>query len=128
METVLDRRPDGVETGRGLEERLERGELITFSPCAFGLPEGNDRLFLFEQKLHSSKKNISFDPETEELTGFAYHSDEQEDRLARIMKAFAIEAQSWLSSLLPHYARHWRLDRASYRPEEEATRKLRLTA
>jgi hypothetical protein len=112
----------------GLAERLEWGELITFSPCPFALPEGDDRVFLFNQQLHSSKKNISYCPEADSVTGFAYQSDEQEDRLTSIMKNFARDAQAWLSTLLPGYARGWRLDRASYRPEEEATRKLRLTA
>src|SRR5262249_14036682 len=87
-----------------------------------------ERAFLLEQRLHSSKKNISYNPETEAVTGFAYQSDEQEDRLTDIMKAFAAGAQDWLSALLPRYAASWRLDRASLRPEEEATRKLRLTA
>jgi hypothetical protein len=92
------------------------------------LPIGTERAFLFEQELHSSKKNISYDPETEELTGFAYHSDEQEDRLHGIMKAFARQARDWLRTVLPRYVPAWRPDRASFRPEEEATRKLRLSA
>jgi 3-deoxy-D-manno-oct-2-ulosonic acid (Kdo) hydroxylase len=115
-------------TSADLHERLEGGELVSFCPCPFALPEGKERAFLFEQRLHSSKKNISYDPETEEVTGFAYQSDAQEDRLVRIMQTFAGAAQDWLSGVLPRYARDWRVDRASYRPEEEATRKLRLTA
>src|SRR5262249_15525362 len=34
-------------------------------------------------------------------------------------------ATKWLAGVLPDYARLWRLDQVSYRPEEEATRKLR---
>jgi hypothetical protein len=114
--------------GDNLEERLERGELITFAPCPIALPEGPERDFLFAQQLHSAKKNISYNPETEFVTGFAYHADEQEDRLTAIMKAFSSNVQDWLGKLLPRYARGLKPDRASYRPEEEATRKLRLTA
>src|SRR5438270_3183863 len=33
-----------------------------------------------------------------------------------------------LSSVLPVYAHNWSLDRVSYRPEEEATRRLRQKA
>jgi hypothetical protein len=128
MESVLGFQSDVTRGTSCVEERLERGELLTFSPCPFALPEGKDRAFLFSQELHSSKKNISFDPVTEDLTGFAYNSDEQEDRLISIMRTFATAAQQWLGSLLPRYARDWHVDRATYRPEEEATRKLRLTA
>src|SRR5262249_37342161 len=35
---------------------------------------------------------------------------------------------AWLAANLPRYAAHWQLDRVSLRPEEEATRKPRLTA
>lgn len=111
-----------------LEERLERGELITFSPCPFALPQGTEHTFLCEQRLGATKKNINYDPETETVTGFAYESDEQEDRLTALMKDYAQAALTWLGKMLPRYARAWRPDRASFRPEEEATRKSRLTA
>ena len=41
---------------------------------------------------------------------------------------FSRTATDWLAGILPRYAQHWQLDRASYQPEEEATRRLRLTA
>jgi hypothetical protein len=121
-------RSEACQPNSSVAERLEHGELVTFSPCPFPLPGTDDLAFLFAQKLHSSKKNIAFDPETEELTGFAYRSDEQEDRLGSIMKTFAANARSWLAAALPRYARGWRAHRATFRPEEEATRRLRLTA
>src|SRR5438876_1071619 len=111
-----------VQTG-SLEERLERGELLTFTPCPFALPEGKDRDCLFDQRLQANKKNISYNPETDAVTGFAGQNGEQESRLASILKGFALKAQDWLKKTLPGYARAWHLDRASFRPEEEATRK-----
>ena len=128
MQSSLGRHPDSQDMTDSLAERLEHGELVTFSPCPFALPADADRAFLFDQKLHSAKKNISFNPATEKVTGFAYQSDEQSDRLIAIMKGFAVAAHTWLAKLLPCYAASWRPDRASFRPEEEATRKLRLTA
>jgi hypothetical protein len=35
---------------------------------------------------------------------------------------------SWLAELVPQYARAWSLDQVTFRPEEEAKRKLRRTA
>ncbi len=90
-----------VTSGDGLAERLERGELVTFSPAPFDLPKDKDRQFLFEQRLDASKKNISYNPETESLAGFDRTSAEQESRLAVLIKSFAIAAQSWLAPCCP---------------------------
>jgi len=114
--------------GANLDERLERGELIPFSPSPFALPEGEDRDFLYNQQLYFHKKNICYNPESETVTGFSYQSDDQEDRLTAIMKTFSMRAQEWMKKILPRYALDWQVDRASFRPEEEATRKLRLTS
>jgi hypothetical protein len=110
-------------------ERLERGEVICFSTCPFALPAGDDRRFLLEQQLSSrAHKNISFDPATGKAGGFRLQSATQARRLRGLLADFAREATAWLASVLPGYARAWQCDRVSFRPEEEATRKLRQTA
>jgi len=112
-----------------LEERLERGELVTFAPCPFPLPTADALTFLFQQKLAgSAHKNISFKPADSTVSGFEMQSPEQADGLRALMCDFSRRASRWLGELLPHYAAAWQLDRASFRPEEEATRRLRLTA
>jgi len=46
-----------------VEHRLERGDIVTFAPCPFTLPTGDDRAFLMQQRLHgSTHKNISYNP------------------------------------------------------------------
>jgi 3-deoxy-D-manno-octulosonic acid hydroxylase-like protein len=112
-----------------LEERLERGEIVTFEPCPFPLPTGEDLTFLMQQQLKGvAHKNISYNPDTRLVTGFALQSLTQVDQLHRLLGEFSRNAIAWLRSLLPRYAQAWLADRASFRPEEEATRKLRLTA
>jgi 3-deoxy-D-manno-oct-2-ulosonic acid (Kdo) hydroxylase len=112
-----------------LEERLERGDIVTFRPCPFALPSGNDLSFLMQQHLGSaSHKNISYNPADHAVTGFTWHTAEQTDRLQGLLRDFSEHAGDWLAQLLPGYAKSWQLDRASLRTEEEATRKLRLTA
>jgi hypothetical protein len=112
-----------------LEERLERGEVTFYADCPFPLPGGEDREFLFGQGLGGrAHKNISFDPATGKAAGFRRDSAEQAQQLRRLLAEFAERATAWLAQAVPGYARSWRRDRVSFRPEEEATRRLRLTA
>jgi hypothetical protein len=112
-----------------LEERLERGEVIHYPVCPFPLPQGDDLSFLLEQRLGGRvHKNISYDPTTGKAGGFHRQSGVQAERLRSMLASFAESATTWLARTLPRYARSWQRDRVSYRPEEEATRKMRLTA
>lgn len=110
------------------EERLERGELLVFAPCPFALPADDDLAFLLGQRLDGVHKNISYNPARATVSGFAESSPDHADRLRGILKRFADAAADWTAQLLPRYAPHWQRDRASFRPEEEAIRKLRRTA
>jgi hypothetical protein len=112
-----------------LEERLERGEIVTFEPCPLALPTGNDLAFLLQQQLKgSSHKNISYNPAQHTVSGHAGRGPEQVQSLLNLMREFSQQSCGYLAKLLPRYARSWQPDRASLRPEEEATRKLRVTA
>jgi hypothetical protein len=110
-------------------ERLERGEIITYARCPFALPEGDDCRFLMQQP-HSRwvHKNICYDPHTGRVRGFRRRTARQAERLRGLLAEFAGAATAWLAKELPHNARAWQPDRASLRNEEEATRRLRLTA
>jgi hypothetical protein len=118
-----------VDKNGSLEGRLERGEIGYYPVCPFALPEGDDRQFLLEQRLASrAHKNISFDPNTGRLGGFHQTSPAQAEQLRELLASFQKSATEWLAGTLPSYAKSWRLDQVSYRPAEEATRKLRLKA
>jgi hypothetical protein len=112
-----------------IEERLERGNVEYFPVCPFAIPQGEDRTFLLEQKLASrAHKNISYDPRTGKAGGFSRYSDPQAERVRVMLGEFANNATAWLATMVPRYARNWQLDRVSFRPVEEATRKLRQKA
>lgn len=112
-----------------LAERLERGEVVHYPSCPFPLPEGDDARFLLEQQLASrAHKNISYDPRRDKAAGYRFHDAAQAGRLRNLLADFSRVATKWLSCTLPRYAATWRLDLVSFRPEEEATRKLRLKA
>jgi hypothetical protein len=115
--------------GAALEERLERGDVVHYPVCPFPLPQGDDHHFLLEQQLASrAHKNISYNPHAGKASGFRHHSPAQAERLRGLLAAFADGVTRWVAQTLPRYARSWQPDRVSYRPLEEATRKLRVTA
>jgi hypothetical protein len=112
-----------------LAQRLECGEVVCYPVCPFALPDADDRAFLFQQALGGrTHKNISYDPATGRVGGFRRHAAAHPERLRAVLAAFSDRATEWLASVVPHYARRWRPDRATFRPEEEATRRVRLTA
>jgi hypothetical protein len=118
-----------ASTTASTEERLERGEVEYFPVCPFPIPQGSDRAFLLEQRLGSrAHKNISFDPHAGKAAGFSRQTPEQAERLTKMLAEFSQNATAWLAQTLPGYGAHWHLDRVSFRPAEEATRRLRLKA
>lgn len=87
-----------------------------------------DRDFLFRQQVGQGHKNLCWRPEDDSITGYIREGPEQETRLRELLRSFAHAAEAWLGNQFPGYAAHWRPDRASFRPEEEATRRSRRTA
>jgi hypothetical protein len=121
-------KPGEVTMSDSLAETLERGEIVYWPVCPFLLPQGDDLHFLMAQTLGGHRhKNISYDPNTGRAAGFRWHSEQQRDRLRQLLAAFADNAARWLATVTPCYA-SWQRDRVSFRPLEEATRRLRLHA
>lgn len=108
--------------------RIERGEVVEYASCPFPLPQGDDMTFLLSQRLGSAHKNISYDPGCDRVSGYRHESRAQAERLHALMADFSRVATSWLKETLPGYVDSWRQDQVTFRPEEEATRKLRQTA
>ena len=66
-------------------------------------------------------------PRRKQAASSARNSDDAE-RLRKLFAEFSRTTTEWLTKALPHYNADWQLDRISYRPEEEATRRLRHTS
>jgi 3-deoxy-D-manno-oct-2-ulosonic acid (Kdo) hydroxylase len=112
-----------------LAERLERGEVITFAPCPFALPAEGDLAFLCTQRTRGRiHKDLAYDPSRDAAGGYRYQSAAQARRLCAVLGQFAHSATAWLACRFPGYAASWQPERVSFRPDEEAVRKLRRTA
>lgn len=126
------RRSSSIPTSakeRDLAEKLERGELIHYPECPFQLPQGEELKFLLCQQLSSrAHKNISYDAGKDRTSGFLFQDTAQASRLHDLLSTFSTVATSWLAKQLPSYAASWKLDQVTFRPEEEATRRLRQKA
>jgi hypothetical protein len=121
--------PERGPTGNNLDERLERGEVLYYPTPPFVIPDAGERAFLATQhQAGSIHKNISYDPATGRVNGHTTRTAEETERLREVLTTFSRRVTDWLAGVLPRYSRHWRLDRVSYRPLEEATRQLRLRA
>jgi hypothetical protein len=108
-------------------EQLEAGQILFFDGIPYDFPQ-TDRDFLLEQRQSSSRihKNISYRPKQDMLRGGVSDSKEDMDRLQSIMRHFSEEITGLLTRVLAPYSKHWSLDYASYRPEEEQNRDLSL--
>jgi hypothetical protein len=112
-----------------LAPRLERGDVIDYAVCPFPLPGPDDMKFLLSQGLgNRAHKNVSYNPHTDKVAGFKYRSRADAERLQALLADFSRVATRWLAATVPSYSELWKLDLVSFRPEEEATRKLRQTA
>jgi len=112
-------------SGRELEGALERGHILFFpeSPVRF---TDEERAFLLRQKQTRAgyHKNVAYRPASDRLTGIGSATREEKLRLRQILRLFTERATEFAAKLLPDYARDWKLDYASFRPEEEAGRNL----
>ena len=114
-----------AERSRWCCEQLEEGRILYFDGIPYDFPEA-DRQFLLDQRQSDSRihKNISYRPNQDMLRGSAADDAADVARLHRIMRHFSDEIVRLLSRVLTPYSAHWKLDFASYRPEEEKGRDL----
>jgi hypothetical protein len=105
--------------------RLEAGDILYFPGTPFELTP-LERSFLLSQKQSDASyhKNISYRPAEDRLRGVDQKDPEAWERMHRTMKAYSSRAIAFLASFLPRYARDWKIDFASFRPIEEAGRKV----
>lgn len=104
---------------------LEEGHILFFPQTPFELPEEDRRLLLEQRQTEAGyHKNIAYRPESDRVTGVARQHREDERRMRGVLRNYSQRVVRFASSVFPRYADHWRVDFASFRPQEEAGRKL----
>jgi len=120
---------DQQERARWCCARLEEGNILFFPNLPFELPDEEIQFLLTQQqsgaRLH---KNLAYRPAEDRLTGYAGGDAAQVTQLRNVMHGYSQRVTRFISELLAPYARRWRVDFASFRPQQEKGRQLRLRA
>jgi hypothetical protein len=104
---------------------LEEGHVLFFGQTPFPL-SGEDRAFLLEQRQTGAgyHKNIAYRPESNRLSGVASGARADLERIRAVLRRYCESVVRETAALLPRYASGWKVDFASFRPQEEAGRPL----
>lgn len=107
--------------------QLEAGDIIFFPESPIKIPEDDLDFLLGHQHVFGTfHKNIAYKPLEDRITGFETQDPSIAEHLRRIMSRYSKDVIDFLGGFLGPYRSHWKVDYASYRPEEEAGRDLSL--
>ncbi len=128
LPSALEGVPPG-EHGRWCCARLEEGNILFFEKTPFELPQ-DEVEFLLGQKQSAAgyHKNIAYRPLSDRLTGYAQGHNSHQERLHAIMQRYSQTVVGFTPRLLPPYAGSLAAGFASFRPQQEAGRQIRLRA
>jgi hypothetical protein len=110
-------------------EQLEQGSILFFPKSPILLADADLQFLRGQQQTDSAlHKNIAYKPKSGELTGVDTKTANPAavDRLRGIMRNYSQSVTAFLTKFLAPYAGQWKLDYASFRPQEEEGRDLPL--
>ncbi len=126
-EAFRTRTPDASEQARSWCAQLEAGNILFFPRSPIALAVSDLAFLLGQQQTDSSlHKNIAYKPALDKLSGVDPKTADAAavDRLRRVMRGYSAAVVDFLGDFLSPYERRWRLDYASFRPQEEEGRNL----
>jgi hypothetical protein len=109
--------------------QLEAGDILFFPRTPIAFAPGDLEFLLGQQQTDSSlHKNIAYKPSLDALSGVDTKTADAGAvaRLHTIMRSYSGAVSEFLGGFLTPYQRRWRLDYASFRPQEEQGRDLAL--
>src|SRR6185437_3749771 len=109
--------------------QLESGDILYFPKTPVAIPQTDLEFLLGQQQSDSSlHKNIAYKPNIDKLSGLDTKTANAAavQRLHSIMRSYSQSVVRFLTDFLSPYHANWRLDYASFRPQEEQGRDLPL--
>ena len=107
--------------------QLEAGDILFFPRSPIALATDDVSFLLGQQQADSSlHKNIAYKPAVDGLSGVDTKTADAVavERLRAVMRTYSAAVVEFLGDFLSPYERRWRLDYASFRPQEEEGRDL----
>jgi hypothetical protein len=133
MQLVTITRPELTQSLQNPEQlrrycaQLEAGDIIFFPETPIHIPPDDLNLLLGHQQVGGAyHKNIAYRPSENRITGFDAKDPSGAERLRGIMRQYSHDVIEFLRRFLAPYQARWKVDYASYRPEEEEGRDLAL--
>ena len=128
-EALKDGKPSSDEQAQAWCAELEAGDILYFPLTPITIPQ-NDLAFLLGQQQADSSlhKNIAYKPNIDKLSGLDTKTANAAAiaRLQSIMRNYSQSVVRFLTGFLSPYHANWKLDYASFRPQEEQGRDLSL--
>jgi hypothetical protein len=128
-ESLVNGRPASDEQARAWCAQLEGGDILFFPQTPIAIPPSDLEFLLGQQQTDSSlHKNIAYKPNADKLSGVDTKTADHDaaTRLQSIMREYSNAVTQFLTGFLAPYRAHWKLDYASFRPQEEQGRDLSL--
>lgn len=122
-------RNPSVDQARAWCGQLEAGDILYFPETPVPLTAGDANFLLSLQQTDSSlHKNIAYKPGIDRISGVDTKtaSPVALERLHTIMRRYSESVVTFLTRFLSPYQANWKLDYASFRPQEEQGRDLPL--
>src|ERR1700744_3669055 len=110
-------------------ERLESGCILFFPKSPIALTDSDLQFLRGQQQSDSSlHKNIAYKPKADELSGVDTKTANPAavERLRGVLRSYSQSVTAFLTGFLSPYNGKWKLDYASFRPQEEQGRDLPL--
>jgi 3-deoxy-D-manno-oct-2-ulosonic acid (Kdo) hydroxylase len=130
IEDLLEERlPASDDQARKWCAQLEAGDILFFPRTPIGFAPDDLKFLLGQQQTDSSlHKNIAYKPIQDSLSGVDTKTADAAavTRLQLIMRWYSAAVEGFLNGFLTPYAHRWKLDYASFRPQEEQGRDLAL--
>ena len=130
VESLLDgKRPPSESQAKEWCAQLESGDILFFPRTPIDINPNDLQFLLGQQQTDSSlHKNIAYKPALDTLSGVDPNTADAAtlDRLHSIMRWYSAAVAAFLGEFLTPYHQRWKLDYASFRPQEEQGRDLAL--
>jgi hypothetical protein len=107
--------------------QLEAGDILFFPETPITISSDDLAFLIGHQQVGGAyHKNIAYRPLEDRITGFDAQDGSSSERLREIVRRYSSDVVIFLRNFLGPYQGRWKVDYASYRPEEEQCRDLAL--